>query len=82
MIRDDASRIERCLTSGLFAGIDQPATGAGDAIGKNKNHRFTHGDANQDAAQNIVKRNIREERHIERSNTVVSLLCQAIGAEP
>ncbi len=82
MIRDVASRIERCPTSGLFAGIDQPATGAGDVIGKNENHCFTHGDANQDAAQNIVKGNIGEERHIERSNTEVSFLCQAIGAEP
>ena len=80
--RDNRAALNRRKASGLFARVDQPATGPRDAVRKNEDHRFTQGDTDQHTAQNIIKRNTGEERHIECSNTDVRLLCQAIGAEP
>lgn len=69
--------------SGFFpGGVDQPATRAGDAVGQGEDHQFAHSKANEKAAKNVIKGNLRQQAHHRVSNHRVPLSSQPIGAEP
>ena len=77
------SAASRDRRSGFFPGrVDQPAAGAGDAIGQRKNHDFAKRDTNEKAAKKVIKGNLRQQAHHGVSNQLTRPSSQPIRAEP